>query len=537
MSNQNQPTPTANQDGASDTTPSQTKTFSAHEAASTISEQTYHAQTAKVSTAQGVADTPVNANPTATTKTKSKAKQPERIPVRETIAKKKRVHPRFASGRYTNIRLASMYLILIGFFLLPWIKWDGRQALLFDVTEPKFYVFGAAFLPQDFYFFAFVFMIAAITLFVVTVYAGRVWCGYACPQTIYTHLYQYIEKLVLGERNKRIKFDQKPMSIHKLAKLVLIHSIWAIISSVTALTFMGLVVGTDYLFFNDNALFFLGWSKLTWVFFFVITFVTQTNAGYMREHMCVHICPYGRFQSVMFDKDTLIVSYDFKRGEPRGARKKGSERPDLGDCVDCTMCVQVCPTGIDIRDGLQVECIQCAACIDACNEIMDKVNKPRGLIRYTTERQLLENQKTKILSLRIFAYAFVLTMMVAAATYVLVGRKTLELDIHHDRRHQSARNADGQVQNTYLIKITNKTEEPHTYSVKLEAPDGIKLKSRFKDLTLQGNEVYDLPITLIGDPQKVAKGHTPITITVHSQDGQHTDSEENFFVFDDVTQK
>ncbi|MDO5652041.1 MAG: cytochrome c oxidase accessory protein CcoG [Moraxella sp.] len=474
---------------------------------------------------------PANPPADSSAKTKATPKKPTAyIAVHEPTAEKKRVHPRFAKGKYQSIRLVSMYLILIGFLIMPWLRWDNHQAILFNVMDVKFYVFGATFMPQDFYFFAFVFMIAAYLLFVVTVYAGRVWCGYACPQTIYVHLYQHVEKWVLGERNKRIKFDKEPMSAGKLGKLLLIHLIWGVMSAITALTFIALVVGTDYLFFNGHMPFFMGWGKYTWVFFLLITAVTHINAGYMREHMCVHICPYGRFQSVMFDKDTLVVSYDFERGEPRGARKKGAERPDLGDCVDCTMCVQVCPTGIDIRDGLQVECIQCAACIDACNEIMDKVGKPRGLILYTTERQQVEKQKTKIIGWRIFAYVGLLTAVTVAAAMVLMGRKPIELDIRHDRGHLSTINREGQIQNSYVLKIVNKTDEKQTYMVKLEPVDGIELRSRIKELPLPANETYDLPISLLADATKVAKGRTPVIITVYTKDGKYSVSQNDFFI-------
>lgn len=449
-------------------------------------------------------------------------------------ATKHRVHPRFAKGKYTNIRLISMYLILLGFLIAPWLRWDGRQALLFDVIEPKFYIFGATFMPQDFYFFAFVFIIAALMLFMVTVYAGRVWCGYACPQTIYVHLYQYVEKWILGERNKRIKFDKMPWNAEKIIKTALIHTIWGVFSAITAVTFIAFIVGTDYLFFNGHPLFFMGWGKMTWIFFILIVFVTQTNAGYMREHMCVYICPYGRFQSVMFDKDTLIVSYDYERGEPRGARKKDTTPAGYGDCVDCTMCVQVCPTGIDIRNGLQVECIQCAACIDACNEIMDKVGYPRGLIRYTTERQLVEKQKTKIIGWRIFAYTGVLLACIIAATMVLVSRAPLEMEIRHDRKQLSTIRRDGMVENSYVLKIVNKTNERQVYQVRLDAENtaGMTLRSRFKELPLQASELYDLPVSIIGDPNIIKPGSTPVTITVYSKDGQYSASAQDVFIYE-----
>lgn len=460
-------------------------------------------------------------------------KPKSKIPVKQMDGTKKRVHPRFVTGKYQNIRLVMMYSILLAFLVMPWLKWDGRQAILFDVIEPKFYIFGATFMPQDFYFFAFVFMIAAILLFMVTVYAGRVWCGYACPQTIYVHLYQYTEKLIIGERNKRIKFDAEPMSGKKFAKLAVLHSLWLIYSVITAFTFVALVAGVSDLLNTGQTLFFMGWSKMTWFFMGLITFVTYINAAYMREHMCVHICPYGRFQSVMFDKDTLIVSYDYERGEPRGASKKNRETSGLGDCVDCTMCVQVCPTGIDIRNGLQIDCIQCAACVDACNDVMDKIGKPRGLIRYTTERQLVDKQPTKIISPRIFAYIFVLGAIIVAATAVFIGRNPLELDIRHDRKQLSVAGRDGRIENSYVLKIVNKTNERHVYHVRLDEPkSGITLHSRFKELPLQGGEAYDLPVSLYAHAKDVQKGRTPVTITVYSADGQYSMSRSDVFIVD-----
>lgn len=470
-----------------------------------------------------------NPKKAATSPKKKKAPKDGRIHVEYAEAPKERIHPRFAKGKYTNIRLFTMYSFLAVFLAMPWLKWDGHQAILFDVTIPKFYIFGAAFMPQDFYFFAFIFMIAAFTLFMVTVYAGRVWCGYVCPQTIYVHLYQYTEKIILGERNKRIKFNKEPMSLSKAGKLLALHSLWTIYSAITAATFVALVAGTDTLFFNGNPIFFMGWSKMVWVFFLLITAVTYANAAYMREQMCLHFCPYGRFQSVMLDKDTLVVSYDYERGEPRGARKKGADETGYGDCVDCTMCVQVCPTGIDIRNGLQAACIQCAACIDACNEIMDKVEKPRGLIRYTTERQLVEKETTKILSFRIFAYIAILCVMCTAATMVLIGRNPLELDIRHDRKQASTVGRNGKAENSYVLKIVNKTEEKQIYKVKLEPIDGIELKSRFKQIPLHAGEVYDWPVSLIGDSEKITKGRTPVTFTVYSENGKYTTSKEDFF--------
>ena len=459
------------------------------------------------------------------------------IPVHEIDATKKRVHPRFVYGFYQKIRLVSMYALLALFLVLPWLRYDDHQAIWFDFTGQRIMIFGLTFLPQDMFFFAFFFIIAAFLLFFVTVYAGRVWCGYACPQTIWTHMYQFTEKLVIGERNKQFKLDKEPWTAQKIIKRGIVYVIWALMALVTALTFTSYAVGTDYLYHSWQSVGGIplpAWTALTWVSVGIFTFATFANAGYMREHMCTHICPYGRFQSVMFDKDTLIVSYDYKRGEPRGAQKKGKENPNLGDCVNCTMCVQVCPTGIDIRDGLQVECIQCAACVDACNEIMDKVGKPRGLIRYSTERQLVEEEKSHMLRPRLFAYLALLTLLVGGALYGLSSRVPLQLDIRRDRNQLSSVNAQGLVENTYIIKITNKTQSPHEYAIRLVPQDGLQLDSRFKTIPLDPSESYDFPISVLGDPNVIKQANTPIVLEAVSVDdgGKYKATHQNVFTTD-----
>ena len=460
-----------------------------------------------------------------------------RLPVHQVDATKKRVHPRFVTGFYQNIRVVSMYFLLLLFLVLPWIRYGGHQAIWFDFSGSKIVLFGLTFLPQDVFIFAFFFMVAAFLLFMVTVYAGRVWCGYACPQTIWTHMYQYTEKLVIGDRNKQFKLDKAPWNGEKIMKRGLVYLIWFIMALVTALTFSSYAVGTDYLYHSWQ--WFGGipvpdWTPLTWVSVLIFTFATFANAGYMREHFCTHICPYGRFQSVMFDKDTLIVTYDYKRGEPRGARKRGGEDENLGDCINCLMCVQVCPTGIDIRDGLQVECIQCAACIDACNDIMDKVNKPRGLIRYSTERQLVENEPSKILRPRFFAYLAVITLLIGTGVYFLTSRVPLQIDIRRDRNQLSSINAQGLVENNYIVKITNKTQQDHEYAVTLTPQPGLKLDSRFKTIPLEAGESYDFPVSVLGDPKVITQSNIPIQMQVVSVDdgGKYKAVKDNVFTTD-----
>ncbi|MFT5120968.1 MAG: cytochrome c oxidase accessory protein FixG [Psychrobacter glaciei] len=462
------------------------------------------------------------------------APQPNKIPVQQIDldATKHRIHPRFITGFYQNIRVVSMYAFLALFLLLPWLRYNDRQAIWFDVPSQHYYIFGMTFLTQDFYFIAAFALIAAFTLFMVTVYAGRVWCGYACPQTIWTHLYQYVEKWVIGDRNKRMKFDKEPMSAKKAFKRGLVYFIWFVFSMITATTFVSYVSGTDSLYHSwqmIGVIPFPDWPTWIWVSVFIFAFSTYVNAGYMREQMCVQICPYGRFQSVMFDKDTLIVSYDYERGEPRGARKKGTNPEHLGDCIECQMCVQVCPTGIDIRDGLQVACIQCAACVDACNEVMDKVGYPRGLIRYTTERQLAEKEKSRVFRPRFFAYLALLTVLCGGVVYALTDRVPLEIDIRRDRNQLSSINTQGMIENSYIVKLTNKTQEPHTYKITLAPQEGLSLELRFNDVPLEAGESFDMPVSIYGDPDIIESGQTLVTLNVNSNDGQYMVSKQNVF--------
>ncbi len=457
-----------------------------------------------------------------------------KIPVQQIDldATKHRIHPRFVKGFYQNIRVISMYFFLALFLLIPWLRYDGRQAIWFDIPSQHYYIFGMTFLTQDFYFIAAFALIAAFTLFMVTVYAGRVWCGYACPQTIWTHLYQHVEKWVIGDRNKRIKFDKSAMGPTKAFKRGLVYFIWFALSVITAATFVSYVAGTDYIYQSWQMIGFIpfpDWPTWIWVSMFIFTFATYANAGYMREQMCIQICPYGRFQSVMFDKDTLIVSYDYDRGEPRGTRKKGTQPDDLGDCIECQMCVQVCPTGIDIRDGLQVACIQCAACVDACNEIMDKVGYKRGLIRYTTERQLAEKESTRVFSKRLFAYLALLVVLCGGLVYALTDRVPLEIDIRRDRNQLSSLNAQGMIENSYVVKLTNKTQDEHTYKITLEPQDGLSLQLRFNDVPLDAGESFDMSVSIYGDPAIIDKGQTPVTLHVASEDGKYEVSKENVF--------
>ncbi|HET8710595.1 MAG TPA: cytochrome c oxidase accessory protein CcoG, partial [Spongiibacteraceae bacterium] len=356
--------------------------------------------------------------------------EPEKIPVEQLAPaevgeldlyqRREKIYTRKIEGFFQRLRLYTGWPLLIGYFLVPWLNWGDRPAVLFDLPARKFYIFGFTFWPQDFPMLAWLLIIAAWSLFAVTVWLGRVWCGYTCPQTVWTAIFMWAEQVAEGSRNQRIKLDKSPWTLNKIARKVLKHGMWIGFAFLTGLTFIGyfspirqLVPNT----FTLNASLMEG----AWIIFF--TCATYINAGWMREQVCLYMCPYARFQSVMFDRDTLIVSYDKARGEPRGARKKevDPKAVGLGECIDCSICVQVCPTGIDIRDGLQYQCISCALCIDGCNSVMDKMGYPRGLIRYTTEN-LLEGKKYHWLRPRLLGYGIGVVVMFSLFIYTLSTR-------------------------------------------------------------------------------------------------------------------
>ena len=311
-----------------------------------------------------------------------------------------KVYPRDVKGTFASLRKLAMVALLGLYYLIPWINWAGHQAVLFDLPARKFYIFGLTFWPQDFIFLTMMLIIAGLSLFFVTAVAGRLWCGYACPQTVWTEAFLWIERLVEGDRNKRMKLDAAPWSGHKLLLKTLKQFLWIGFALWTGFTFVGFFtpikeLGAAVFTFQ------LGAWETFWLLFY--SFATYGNAGILREQVCKYMCPYARFQSAMFDKDTLVIAYDEARGEPRGGRSKSvvPSEQGLGDCIGCTLCVQVCPTGIDIREGLQIECIACAACIDVCDQVMDKMDYKKGLISYTTEHRL-SSEETHVFRPRIF---------------------------------------------------------------------------------------------------------------------------------------
>jgi cytochrome c oxidase accessory protein FixG len=301
-----------------------------------------------------------------------------------------KIYARAVAGRFDRWRWALVWLTQIVFYGLPWLEWNGRQAVLFELVSRRFYIFGLVFYPQDFIYLTAVLLVSAYSLFLFTAVGGRLWCGYACPQTVYTEIFMWVERKLEGDRAARMRLDAGPWTLDKLLRKGGKQAAWIAIGLWTGFTFVGYFTPIHILA-GEVAGFGLGPWELFWALFY--GFATYGSAGFMREQVCKYMCPYARFQSAMFDKDTLIISYDSERGEPRGARSRKADPAalGLGSCVDCKLCVQVCPTGIDIRKGLQYECIGCAACVDVCDEVMDRVNYPSGLIRYDTQNGLQQH--------------------------------------------------------------------------------------------------------------------------------------------------
>lgn len=444
-------------------------------------------------------------------------------------ASREKIQARSISGFFQNIRIITIWATLGVYFLLPWVTWDGRQALLFDLPERKFYIFWWTFLPQDFFFLSWLLIIAAFSLFALTVFAGRVYCGYMCPQTVWTKIFMIIEHFTEGERHARLRMDKAGMSAEKLIRRSLKHAGWLAVAFATAITFVGYftparTLTLEMLSFN------LGVWEIFWIGFF--TLATYMNAGWMREQVCLYMCPYGRFQSVMMDQDTLIISYDAKRGDPRGSRRKDSDYKEqgLGDCIDCELCVQVCPTGIDIRDGLQFECIQCAACIDACDSIMDQMHYPRGLVRYTTENILKDGGKYKFLRLRLLAYAVVISLMAGLLLVALASRVPLEVETIRDRKQLYRETSEGMIENVYLLKVMNKSQQDEHYTVILSAPPEISM-SKPLTLDIAAGDIAAMPITLSADPGLLKQSKYEVSFIVQgTQDPTAKKSSETRFL-------
>src|SRR5210317_2052522 len=384
-----------------------------------------------------------------------------------------KVYPRDVTGTFANLRKLAVIVLLGLYYFLPWFNLGGNQAVLFDLPARKFYILGLTFWPHDFIFLTLMLIIAGLSLFFVTAVAGRLWCGYACPQTVWTEVFLWMERWVEGDRNKRIKLDASPWNANKILRKATKQFLWIGFALWTGFTFVGFFtpireLGLSLISFQ------LGPWETFWFLFY--SFATYGNAGILREQVCKYMCPYARFQSAMFDKDTLVIAYDEARGEPRGGRGKNVNPAEkgLGDCIGCTLCVQVCPTGIDIREGLQIECIACAACIDVCDQVMDKMDYKKGLIKYTTEHKL-SGKDTRVFRPRIIVYLILLLSLIAGVALSVNNRVLLRADLLRDRNALYRELPGNLIENVYTLKLINMDLKAHHYRIEVLNNDDISI--------------------------------------------------------------
>jgi cytochrome c oxidase accessory protein FixG len=408
--------------------------------------------------------------------------------------------------------------------------------VLFDLGARKFYVLGLVFWPQDVIYLSVLLILCALSLFLFTALAGRLWCGYACPQTVYTEIFLWVERKIEGDRLARIRLDAAGWSLEKFVIKALKHTAWLTIALWTGYTFVGYFAPIRDLGVRTISWELGGWEAF-WIFFY--GFATYGNAGWMREQVCKYMCPYARFQSVMFDRDTLVIAYDAKRGEPRGARSRSTDRAaaGIGDCLDCNICVQVCPTGIDIRNGLQYECIGCAACIDGCDQVMDKMGYPRGLIRYTSENALATGATRRdlwrrALRPRSLAYGGLLMMIAAAAGVALVNRSPLRMDVMRDRGTLAREAAPGTIENVYRVQIVNGDEAPREVRLSAAGIAGLHLVGGDSAIALAPASTRLVAIRLQAPEEAAGAGSHPIEIVVtDAADPTIARREKSTFIF------
>jgi cytochrome c oxidase accessory protein FixG len=445
----------------------------------------------------------------------------------------KKIYPRAVTGLFARWRWGLVIFTQVLFYGLPWLQWGQRQAVLFDLGARRFYIFGYVLYPQDFIYLTALLVISALSLFLFTAVAGRLWCGFACPQTVYTEMFLWIERKVEGDRNARMRLDGEPMSVEKFVKKWFKHILWGALAMWTGFSFVGYFtpireLGLEFLQTR------MGSWEVFWVFFYGLA--TYGNAGFLREQVCKYMCPYARFQSAMFDRDTLIVSYDATRGEPRGSRSRKADPAalSLGACIDCDLCVHVCPTGIDIRKGLQYECIGCGGCVDVCNTVMDKMNYPRGLIRFSTQNAITKGWSRKdiwrhILRPRVLLYGAVLASLCIAVTWSLAVRTPLRVDVVRDRGTLSRIVEGGRIENVYRLQIMNATEQAQEYRIAVEGIPGIAVASE-TEVKVGPAESRWVAVRLQTPYDAAPPGSHPIHFDVGMEHGDAHVSEKSVFL-------
>ncbi len=432
-----------------------------------------------------------------------------------------KIYVRASKGRYQQLRNSMGTFFICLFALLPWLTYKGKQAILINLNLQQFHFFSVSLYPSDLFLLALFLLVAAFSLFFITSFIGRVWCGYLCPQTVWMYLFLWFEEKLEGPANKRRQQDNKKLTKKILIKKGLKHIAWLSLSLMTALTFIGYFTPIRALFID---FFTLKLTALTFFWLFFFTACTYANAGWMRTIMCTHICPYSRLQSVFFDNNTYLVAYDEKRGEKRGPRKKNTQKTQLGDCIDCKLCVEVCPAGIDIRNGLQYECINCAACIDACDNTMAKMNLPKGLIRYSTAN-LLSGQKQGILRPKLMGYPLIMSLILGLFIYQCMQIKPVSLDVLRDKNQLYKINSEGLTENTYQIKIFNKTQQSQTYKLEVKEIGEFATKAQVpfiwygkRTITALAHEQVILPVSLAIAPHSLTRAITPILFTLYQEE-------------------
>jgi len=433
---------------------------------------------------------------------------------------RRKIYPRAVTGKFASARWTLVWLTQLVFYGLPWLMWNDRQAVLFDLAARKFYIFGVVFWPQDIVYLTVLLILSAYSLFLFTAVAGRLWCGYACPQTVYTEIFMWIERKVEGERMARMKLDKEAAGARKIRLKATKHALWIALALWTGFTFVGYFTPIRELWGEVWSADLGGWQTF-WILFY--GFATYGNAGWMREQVCKYMCPYARFQGVMFDPDTLIITYDGNRGEPRGPRNKSVDykAKGLGDCVDCGICVQVCPTGIDIRNGLQYECIGCGACVDGCNQVMAKMGYPKGLIRYSTEKAIQQNLQgaqiaRRMARPRVLLYTGILAVVTIVALLSLVARVPVKVDVVRDRGLISRDASDPVVQNVYRLQIMNTQERAARFTIAASGIDGIKLLGDPQPIALGPATARWVPVRIEVPRENAEPGSNRIEFTVQA---------------------
>jgi len=432
-------------------------------------------------------------------------------------ARHKKVYPREVHGLFARLRVLLASLTLGIYYGLPWFNWgEGRQAFLIDLPERKFNLFAWTFWPQDLFYLAVILILSALLLFFFTAILGRVWCGFTCPQTVWTEVFLWIERKIDGDRMKQMKLAKLPWNREKIVKRTAKYGTWVLFSLWTGFTFVGFFTPIRELAVSAFSFTLSPWETF-WVFFY--GFATFGNAGFLREQVCTYMCPYARFQGAMFDPNTLIISYDKARGEPRGARGRivDPKSQNLGHCIDCTLCVQVCPTGIDIRNGLQYQCIACAACVDVCDTVMDKMGYPRGLIRYTTENALA-GKPSRILRPRVLIYGSLLGAIAAALVISVLLRIPLDIDVIRDRNTLYRETSEGLVENVYTLRILNMDNNAHTYKLTADGIEGLRMQGDAELLTIESGQVRELVVRLQADPVNLKERSSHIRFRVQAED-------------------